>query len=325
MKNSKLTGNKCPVISLFRQIAVSRRESGNYYTAANYESFISKLILFLGKKQELFSLHEITKEWVERYIQWLHAKHPEKPQTVDFYFRGLRALYNNAVEREGLQETSIMNPFYGLRIKKPTVSKRALSPEMLGRLLNPVLRMHLSDSRARTLDVLLFSLYCRGMVFYDIYNLTWNMIARDWQVQYRRSKTGQCICLSIPREGQEIMLRYRQSGNPYVFPFLRETAKGRFLSERSALRRINRHLDVIGRLLDIPCKLTTYVMRHTWATLMLEAGKPVEIISQCMGHTSIKTTQIYLSSISTAKVDSEVNDMLNRFVRPEKYRKSIGI
>ncbi|WP_298649060.1 tyrosine-type recombinase/integrase, partial [uncultured Proteiniphilum sp.] len=171
----------------------------------------------------------------------------------------------------------------------------------------------------------LFSLYCRGMVFHDIYDLTWNMVAKDWQAQYRRSKTGQYIRLCIPGEGQEIMLRYRQAGNPYVFPFLRETAKGRFLCERSALRRINRHLGAIGRLLDIPCKLTTYVMRHTWATLMLEAGKPVEVISQCMGHTSIKTTQVYLSSISTAKVDSEVNDMLNRFVRLEKYKKSLGV
>jgi Site-specific recombinase XerD len=68
-------------------------------------------------------------------------------------------------------------------------------------------------------------------------------------------------------------------------------------------------------MLHFPDKLTTYVMRHSWATLMLEAGKSVEIISQCMGHTSIRTTQIYLSSISTTKVDREVNDMLNRFIR----------
>lgn len=321
MEKLKSKRNAYPVIPLFRKIAVSRRETGNYYTAANYESFISKLTLFLGKEHESFLLHEITKEWVEHYIQWLHAKHPEKPQTVDFYFRGLRALYNNTAEKVGLGETSIMNPFHGLRIKKTMVSKRALSPNMLKRLLDPALKIRLSSSRAKTLDILLFSLYCRGMVFHDIYNLTWGMVAKDWQVQYRRSKTGQCICLCIPREGREIMLRYRQPDSLYVFPFLRETVKGCFLCERSALRCVNRHLDAIGRLLDIPCKLTTYVMRHTWATLMLEAGKPVEIISQCMGHTSIKTTQIYLSSISTAKVDNEVNDMLNRFVRPEKYKK----
>lgn len=61
---------------------------------------------------------------------------------------------------------------------------------------------------------------------------------------------------------------------------------------------------------------------------MLEAGKSVEVISQCMGHTSIRTTQIYLSSISTTKVDREVNDMLNRFIRlrkkgKDKYQKSL--
>ena len=107
----------------------------------------------------------------------------------------------------------------------------------------------------------------------------------------------------------------------YIFPFLREKNNKTVLCEKSALRRINRHALIIGQMLHLPGKLTTYVMRHSWATLMLEAGKSVEIISQCIGHTSIRTTQIYLSSISTTKVDWEVNDMLNRFVRLGKKRK----
>ena len=147
------------------------------------------------------------------------------------------------------------------------------------------------------------------------------MINDFWQIEYRRSKTGQSIRLTVPKEAQEIMLRYKKNNNLYIFPFLREKNNKTVLCEKSALRRVNRHALIIGQMLHLPGKLTTYVMRHSWATLMLEAGKSVEIISQCMGHTSIRTTQIYLSSISTTKVDREVNDMLNRFVRLGKKRK----
>lgn len=321
MQNSRSMENEERALPLFREITSAKRENGSYYTAANYESFISKLTQFLGKKRELFSLHEINKKWVEDYIQWLHEKHPRKPQTVDFYFRGLRALYNKAIEKTGSAKTLAMDPFFGLRVKKTAIPKRALSCETLQRLLDPSLKTCLNEKWTKALDVLLFSLYCRGMVFHDIYDLTWEMIANDWQMQYCRSKTGQHILLTIPPEGREIMRRYRQEDNPYVFPFLRETRNGRLLSEKSSLRRVNRHLNEIGRALDIPYKLTTYVIRHTWATLMLEAGKPVEVISQCMGHTSIKTTQIYLSSISTAKIDEDVDDMLNCLVRPYRHKK----
>ncbi|MEA4917121.1 site-specific integrase [Proteiniphilum sp.] len=322
MNNSILTGYKCPVLPLFREITKNKREKGNSHTASNYESVVNKLTMYLGNNGEKFSLYNITQEWVEGYIEWLKERHPDKPQTVDFYFRGFRALYNKAIKMKKFRKQCGLNPFFGLSIKKTKTHKRALSSEFLKRLLNPKLKASLQDNWVKTLDILLFSLYCRGMVFQDIYDLTWAMVDHDWQIHYHRSKTGQYICFYIPDEVREIMLRYQRPHNRYVFPFLRETANGHLLCEKSALRRINRHLNAIGRLLDIPCKLTTYVARHTWATLMLEAGKSVEIISQCLGHSSIKTTQIYLASISTTKIDIEVDDMLNRFVRPNTSKKN---
>ncbi len=64
-----------------------------------------------------------------------------------------------------------------------------------------------------------------------------------------------------------------------------------------------------------------YISRHTWATLMLEDSQPVELISQCMGHTSIRTTQIYLSRISSRKVDTAVDGMYDRMLRKPKHKR----
>lgn len=321
MKKKKILLNKNSVLIAFRKTLEMKKLSGRYHTVANYVSFINKLNLYLGKQSESFSLDELNKGWVESYIEWLHERHPDKPQTVDFYFRGLRSLFNATIKTKEYADLNIINPFIGLYVKKGLTPKRALSVKMLSKLLNPELGSSLTDSQRESLDILLVSLYCRGMVFHDIYNLSWDMINDFWQIEYRRSKTGQSIRLTLPKEAQEIMLRYKKNNNLYIFPFLREKNNKTVLCEKSALRRVNRHALIIGQMLHLPGKLTTYVMRHSWATLMLEAGKSVEIISQCMGHTSIRTTQIYLSSISTTKVDREVNDMLNRFVRLGKKRK----
>lgn len=125
------------------------------------------------------------------------------------------------------------------------------------------------------------------------------------------------------------MKRYYREDSPFVFPFLHEVRKGcpgKELSEESALRRINRATREIGRKTGLPVPLTTYVLRHTWATLMLEDCQPVELISQCMGHTSIRTTQIYLSRISSHKVDTAVNGMYDRMLRlPGHKRKKRDI
>ncbi len=328
MKKKKIPAKKESVLFVFREIVENNKEGGRYHTVANYVSFVNKLSVYLGEQSESFTLQELNKEWVESYIEWLHEKHPDKPQTVDFYFRGLRALFNTTMKIKEYSNLNIASPFIGVYVKKGPTSKRALSVKMLSKLLNPELNSSLSVSQKESLDILLVSLYCRGMVFHDIYNLRWDMINNFWQIEYCRNKTGQEIRLTVPREGQEIMLRYKKNNNLYIFPFLREKNNKTVLCEKSALRRINRHALIIGKILNFPCKLTTYVMRHSWATLMLEAGKSVEVISQCMGHTSIRTTQIYLSSISTTKVDREVNDMLNRFIRlgkkgKDKYQKSL--
>ena len=321
MKKKKISLNKESVLFAFRKIVENKKMGGRYHTVANYVSFINKLSLYLGEQRDSFSIQQLNIEWVRAYIEWLHERHPDKPQTVDFYFRGLRSLFNATIKLKEYSNLNIVNPFIGIYIKKGLTPKRALSVKMLSRLLNPELGLSLTDSQRESLDILLVSLYCRGMVFHDIYNLRWDMINDFWQIEYRRSKTGQSIRLAVPKEAQEIMLRYKKNSNLYIFPFLREKNNRTVLCEKSALRRVNRHALIIGQKLHLPGKLTTYVMRHSWATLMLEAGKSVEIISQCMGHTSIRTTQIYLSSISTTKVDREVNDMLNRFVRLEKKRK----
>lgn len=290
-------------------------------TLENYRSSINKVKVFVGNGWEHLTMEDITRCWTDEYTVWLEKRHADKPQTADFYLRTFRAVYTHALALSS--DGTNGKPFDGHHTGGSFPAKRALRKEEVQRLLSPVLRQTLPENRREALDVLLFILYARGMVFKDVYNLTRRMVT-DRHIRYLRSKTGVPIDVEVVPELEEIMKRYHREDSPFVFPFLHEARKGcpgKELSEESALRRINRSTREIGRKTGLSVPLTTYVLRHTWATFMLEDSQPVELISQCMGHTSIRTTQIYLSHISSRKVDVAVSGMYDRMLRLPRHKR----
>ena len=288
-------------------------------TLENYRSSINKVKEYTANGWERLTMEDITRCWTDKYTAWLEKRHADKPQTADFYLRTFRAVYGHALALSS--EGTDGKPFDGYHTGGNFPAKRALRKEEVQRLLSPGLRQTLPENRREALDVLLFIFYARGMVFKDVYDLTWGTVSGG-HIHYLRSKTGVPIDVEVVPELREIMERYHREDSPFVFPFLHETRKGcpgKELSEESALRWINRTTREIGRKTGLSVPLTTYVLRHTWATLMLEDSQPVELISQCMGHTSIRTTQIYLSRISSHKVDTAVNGMYNRMLRKPEF------
>lgn len=291
-------------------------------TLENYRSAISKVREFAGDNWQRLTVTAITRQWTDNFTRWLQQQHADKPQTVDFYLRTFRAVYRHALNLT--ESTANAKPFGGPRPGGSFSAKRALKRDDMLKILSPELREKLKPRQIEALDVLVFIFYARGMAFQDVYRLRWSMIS-DGHIRYKRSKTGALIDVEVVPELEEIMRRYHRKDSPYVLPFLHESRKGdtgKELSEKSALRRINRAVyNIIG---DV--KLTTYVLRHTWATLMLEDGSQVEVISQCMGHSSIRTTQIYLSRISSRKIDKAVRGMYDRQLRhnvPEETKVDI--
>ena len=291
-------------------------------TLENYRSAISKVREFAGDNWQRLTVTAITRQWTDNFTRWLQQQHADKPQTVDFYLRTFRAVYRHALNLT--ESTANAQPFGGPRPGGSFSAKRALKRDDMLKILSPELREKLKPRQIEALDVLVFIFYSRGMAFQDVYRLRWSMIS-DGHIRYKRSKTGALIDVEVVPELEEIMRRYHRKDSPYVLPFLHESRKGntgKELSEKSALRRINRAVyNIIG---DV--KLTTYVLRHTWATLMLEDGSQVEVISQCMGHSSIRTTQIYLSRISSRKIDKAVRGMYDRQLRhnvPEETKVDI--
>lgn len=302
-----------------------KEDGGHSRTAANYLSSLGAVRAYLGGEFDRFPLSGVTPAWVEGYASWLRSRHASSAATAEFYFRNFRVMCRRYWRLACASLPGGRDPFAGIAFHVRPASKRALPRESLARLLDPGLRARLTEREGESLDVLHFILFTRGMAFHDVWNLRHDMVGDDGHIRYRRSKTGAPIDVLVTTEAAALMERHRRCGSPWVFPFLHDFRRveraapgdrNREPSEESSLKRVNRHALSIGRLVGLPIPLTTYVMRHTWATLMQEAGYSVELIGQCLGHTSEETTRIYLSGISRGSVDRAVDDMLDRLVRP---------
>ena len=121
---------------------------------------------------------------------------------------------------------------------------------------------------------------------------------------YRRHKTGQQLQVKIIRQIEELTGRYPTDGLPYLLPIITVPGKDERKQYESALRRVNKSLKTIAEMAKLPVTLTTYVTRHTWATIAKSKNVPVNVISDALGHDSVTTTQIYLASIDSSIIDN---------------------
>ena len=279
-------------MSCFSKHISDYEKAGRKGSAANYRSSYRLLLSFLDG-QHLTSQH-LSARWVERYERWLRAR-GVTTNTVTFHLRNLRAVYNRSVKKRFIP-ASFPNPFFHLTVRQTVTRKRALSRETIKRICTADLSaLHPKYSLAR--DIFMFSFFTRGMSFVDMVYLRSSDI-------HARHKTGQMLSMRIEPQLQHIIDRY-SNASPYILPILAKDDS--YDNYRQQQRELNKFIRKIGVLLNIPEPLTFYVARHSWATLARDCGTPLTVISAGMGHTSERTTRIYL-----AQLDHNIIDKANR-------------
>lgn len=117
------------------------------------------------------------------------------------------------------------------------------------------------------------------------------------RVDYRRSKTSKHYDIVLFPALQAILEYYSQS-NPdskYVFPILEEEdLEIQTHKVKWARKRYNARLKLLANKCDIESNLTSYVSRYSFATQALLRSVPIAAISATLGHSNVKTTEIYL-------------------------------
>lgn len=288
-------------ISFARNLVERLKKIGKKRTAETYSTVISSFVRFRKEKDVL--LDEVDSDLMTAYGSYLTST-GVCPNSISFYMRNLRAIYNRAVDKElTVQRFPFKHVYTGI---DKTV-KRAVPIEVIRQIRDLDLSVQPAMDYAR--DIFMFSFYTRGMSFVDIAFLK----KKDLQngiLSYRRHKTNQRLFIKWEKPMQELIDKYDTSGTPYLLPVIKYGSRDERTQYLNEAHRVNRNLKKIGKLLGLDIPLTTYVARHGWASIAKSKNIPIATISEAMGHDSENTTRIYLASLDTSVVDKANNLIL---------------
>ncbi len=284
----------------------AKRDAGLDGTADAYKSTRNSFRLFL--KGADVSVSEITPKLIRSYADYLNGAGLSE-NTVAYYMRNLKTIYNRIIA-DGFKPTCAF-PF---KVTKTTISKtpkRAISRDVLIKIAKlefiPKRESHLELAR----DIFMFSFYCQGTAFVDIIRLEKSSIVAG-SINFSRQKSKQPIRVALIPQIEDLINKYKNDSD-YVFPILDvDDSRPLYVQYKLALQRINYGLKIVGKRVGLDYPLTTYIARHTWATLVKELGTPVSVISEGLGHSSEDMTRIYLKEFDTSVLD-EVNRKVANF------------
>lgn len=280
----------------YMQAAITRLwKQGQYRTSETYTAALNSFREFRNGVDLYFD--DMDSNMLLEYEYHLKAK-ALSPNTISFYMKRLRAVYNKAVD-DGYAEYK--NLFKRVFTSSEKTVKRAISLKFIKRLKEMDLSYSASKSFAR--DMFLFSFYTRGMSFVDIAYLQKKDLKGNI-LSYRRKKTGQLLSIQWENCMKEIADKYPSSVmSPFLFAIIDNPDGDTRKQYHNVQSLVNRHLKEIGTVLNLSIPLTMYCARHSWASIARNEGIPISVISEGMGHDSETTTQIYLASLETQVID----------------------
>ena len=175
------------------------------------------------------------------------------------------------------------------------------------------LKLPEGSTMALARDIFMFSFYMRGMPFVDIAYLRKTDL-RNGMWTYCRRKTNQCLMVEWEMAQQKILDHYahQTENGSFLLPIIKKEDGTEYKQYQRMQININRALKKIGEMAELKMPLTTYVARHTWASVARDMNIPIAIISEGMGHNSIKTTQVYLNSIDISRVNEANKRIIKR-------------
>ena len=296
------------VAETFLEYIAALKGQHRYGYASSVEVTFHSLLKF-NKHLDLY-FSEIDTAWLKRYELWLQ-QHNLAKNTIGIRLRTFRVIYNYAIENGDVKAE--LYPFKKYKVSKlqQETPRRSISKDEIIKIINyHTINKNIYTEFAR--DIFIFSYLMGGINFKDIAHLTPKQIVGN-QLIYRRIKTNKLIKLPLHPVALNIINKYYSEENAYIFPILSKehvTHQQQANRIHKVITKVNRELKLIGIELNLPINLTTYVARHSYATVLKRAGVATSIISESLGHSSEKVTQYYLDSFENAQIDEAMKNLL---------------
>lgn len=309
--NGEKANSKTTVYEHFQEKIELMNLSGRTGNARSYRDTCNSFFNFHSDKQLGFRNLNVT--LIEKYEAHLRSRN-NQDSGIAFRMRSLRAIYNSAI-RNGIVKQEYY-PFDKYKISKLKGKglKRALSREEIKKILDVDLanRPDLIDAK----NYFIFSYFSRGINFVDMMKLKKESIQDD-NIEYIRSKTKGRFVIKIMPPVQTILDYYlsQKSTTDYLFPILLKndlTAIQIENRKHKTLSKFNKDLKTLALLAEVEKNVTSYVIRHSFATNMKQLGVATDLISQSMGHANLDITNSYLKEFENNVID-DANEKLLHF------------
>lgn len=293
--------------SFIRGMIAKKLCIGRTGTAKTYGDALASFSCF--RKGEDLLIETLDAETMNLYEAWLKGR-GVKRNSSSCYLRTLRTLYRKAVD---LGMTTDKDIFRHVFTGFAKTTKRAVPLDAI----HAIRQLDLPEGSflAFARDLFVLSVFLQGISFVDMAYLKKSDI-KNGLLQYIRKKTGQSLSVGWEPAMQAIVDTYAHLtvGSPYLLPIItRQDGTERRQYERMG-HKVNCYLKKIGKMVGLQIPLTTYVARHSWASVMRDLGVSLSIVSKGLGHESLKTTQIYLSSIDTDGVVKANRRMIRKIL-----------
>lgn len=298
--------------------AENLRKEGREKYAIGFETSLNSLIKYSGK--EVLMAENINADFLNKYEQWMLQQGRSKT-TIGIYLRNVRTVFNQEIEAKNI--SSDLYPFgkskAKFKIPAGTGTKKFLEKDELKKLYQHKVIPGSPAHRFR--DYWFFIYLCNGLNVKDMGMLRYKNVI-DEKILFVREKTknttkGNEIKIEVPLlpEAKEIINKWGNNcidSNTFIFPILKEA-----LTPRQVVRRIedtvsdiNTTMQKIAKEAGVNKNVTTYVARHTFATMLKREGFSTEFIQEALGHTDVRTTRSYLGSFDSGTKQKAAKSLL---------------
>ncbi|MBN8865577.1 MAG: site-specific integrase [Sphingobacteriales bacterium] len=286
----------------FERMVSKGKRSQNTYN--KYKTVYNHLSEFIRERyhREDMAFRELTSDFIREFDFFLRIDKECTHNTVWVYTMPVIALAELAIKKGLIRQ----NPFEDYEISMEETDRSYLLKEDVEKL------MLLKPSKSKyelVKDLFIFSCFT-GLSYIDIQNLKWSNIqsffdGHQWIIS-RRKKSDVASNVRLLEIPKRIIEKYRGvTRNEYVFPVPSNATCN------SHVKKLIEEAEIITEQ-----KVTFHTARHTFATMFLTEGVPLESLSKMMGHKNISTTQIY-AKITSQKISKDMDLVSHKFAGME--------
>jgi len=249
-------------------------------TRTQYKHEITKVKKFKSK----LTIDEVnTYLFFQQYENYMRTVLNNRTNTVGKTLKKFKALLQLALKKEFIEKINVLN--YKLKYENGNRKFLTISElELLEKLLNKGISKRIYDS----LICFLFACYT-GLRYSDLLQLKYSEIDNEI-IKIQQIKTNEYLEIPLSKKALNLLDPLKFKTNEKVFNVISN-------------QKINDNVKAAIARVGIDKEISFHCSRHTFATISLNLGIPLNVVSKLLGHTDMKTTLIYAKLLKNTKVE----------------------